>query len=376
MVTGQPSDGDRDPKPRGRLEALSLLPYRLTLSRPWRSARGLTGERQGWLVRAASDGLRGYGDCAPLDQARTESRPDAERALKGWQQRLRGLTIDSALELLATSPPLETPSAAFALECALLDLQSRLAGMPLRHWIAGSDAPSVADWIDVNAMLGASTEVSREDLAETLGLGYGVLKVKVGCLHPDTEIGRLRSLASDLPPGISLRLDANGAWDRETARRVIAALSELPIESLEEPLSQPDPAVLARLQALASFPLGLDESLAPWVRQGETWPFPVRRAVIKPAVIGGVSASLSLAQRLRAAGIEVVVTGLIDSAAGLWATAQVAAAVGGTIAHGLATWDWLAKDLGQPPVPRSGRLELPQSPGSGFDPDAREADHA
>ncbi len=371
-----PVDLGPDPRGRDRLEALSVLPYCLPLRRPWQSARGLTRERRGWLVRAESDGVRGYGDCAPLTQAGTESTSDAERALNQWQGRLPGLDINAALGLVATGAR-KAPAASYAVECALLDLQSRLAGVPLRRWIAGPDSHSVPDWIAVNALLGPSTGVSDADVRRVVEAGFRVLKIKVGCSDPRAEITHLAGLARALPSGVRLRLDANGAWDWGTAERVIAALNalpvespmECPVESLEEPLSPSDPAGPARLQALASFPLALDESLPHWIQGPESGSFPVRRAVIKPAVIGGVAATLRLAERLRVLGIEVVLTGLIDSAAGLWATAQVAAAVGSPIPHGLATSDWLAQDLGVPPIPRAGRIELPGSPGAGFNPD-------
>jgi L-alanine-DL-glutamate epimerase-like enolase superfamily enzyme len=239
----------------------------------------------------------------------------------------------------------------------------------MRRWIAGPGAASVPDWIGANAMLGPSVTVSEEAVAEAIGAGYRILKVKVGCADPDLEVARLARLAQGLPSGLSLRLDANGAWDQEAAERVIAALNGLPVESLEEPLTRPDPDGLTKLQTLASFPLALDESLASWIPGLGRVCFPVRRAVIKPAVIGGVGATLRLAQRLRGLGIEVVLTGLVDSAAGIWATAQVAAALDSPIPHGLATSDWLAQDLGTPPLPMGGRIQLPDEPGSGFEPD-------
>jgi L-alanine-DL-glutamate epimerase-like enolase superfamily enzyme len=89
--------------------------------------------------------------------------------------------------------------------------------------------------------------------------------------------------------------------------------------------------------------------------------------VIKPAVLGGVATTLGVAERLGCLGIEIVITGILDSAAGLWATTQVAAAVDSPLAHGLATGTWLAQDLGPPPAPRAGRLHLPDCPGSGFE---------
>lgn len=358
---------DRSPRVQAgiRLDALGVRPYRLPLRRPWQSARGRMAERTGWLVTAQSEGLRGFGDCAPLMKAGTESPSAADRSLRHWRGCLPGLVIGSALSLLAATSQ-AAPAAGYAVECALLDLQSRHAGLPLRRWISGSGrAP---DWIPVNGALGPALEVSDQALQRAVAAGFQVLKIKLGCAEPETEISHVTDLASGLPAGVRLRLDANGAWSQGTAERVITALNALPVESLEEPLDQPEGASLVRLQALADFPLALDESLAPWLPGIGRAGLPVRRAIIKPAVVGGVAAALRLAERLRDAGIEVVVTGLVDSAAGLWATAQVAAVIGGTIPHGLATADWLASDVGGPPIPRAGRILLPESPGSGFNP--------
>jgi L-alanine-DL-glutamate epimerase-like enolase superfamily enzyme len=74
-------------------------------------------------------------------------------------------------------------------------------------------------------------------------------------------------LAQALPTGGALRLDANGAWDRETAGRFVAGLAELtidglPIDALEEPLAEPVDQDLAALQNAAPFAIALDESLA------------------------------------------------------------------------------------------------------------------
>jgi L-alanine-DL-glutamate epimerase-like enolase superfamily enzyme len=222
-----------------------------------------------------------------------------------------------------------------------------------------------------------------------------VLKIKVGLHDPATELAQLAALAQVLPPDVKLRLDANGAWEFAAAQQMVDGLAQLPIESLEEPLRQPEPAQFAALQQRVNFPLARDESLQippfssippdpPFSKGGGegglfslagNWEVPfaleemgVRRLVLKPAAIGGMRRTLALAQRAQAAGMEVVLTSVIDSAAGLWATAQLAAACASPIPHGLATAEWLATDLGIAPQPQRGQLILPLTPGSGFSP--------
>jgi o-succinylbenzoate synthase len=349
---------------------IALGPYRLPLRRPWVSARGRLTDREGWLVSVGCRGgpadIRGYGDCAPLPEAGTEPAGAAWNVLNTLRDSLPGMPIPLALETLASLAD-AAPAAAYALECALLDLESRLLGLALRRMLARSAGDSVT----VNGALGSLPELTSSDLDGAASTGLRVLKIKVGVTDPRREIGRLAELADQLPAGIGLRLDANGAWDLATASWIIATLDGLPVECLEEPLAAPDPQRLARLQTLAGFPLALDESLRALPGILEPGRFPVRRAVLKPAVQGGLRRTLDLALRLQGAGIEVVVTSLVESAAGLWPTAQLAAATGSPIPHGLATADWLAEDLGDPPRPQGQTLQLPTLPGSGFVPYAK-----
>ncbi len=257
-----------------------------------------------------------------------------------------------------------TPAARFALECALLDLLSQVEGVPLRRLLAGD----ASDAVSVNGILGALATLKAADLQRAAGTGFIVVKIKIGVEEPDSEIARLTALALVMPAAMRLRLDANGAWGFEEACRILDRLTGLPIESLEEPLRIPDPSRLHALQERADFPLARDESLAGLSADMDLGGLGVRRIVIKPAVVGGLRSALDLSRRATTAGIEVVVTGVVESAAGLWPTAQLAAASGSMLPHGLATSDWLAEDLGVPPRLHGGSLSLSERPGSGFRP--------
>jgi o-succinylbenzoate synthase len=351
---------------------LSIQPYRLPLTRPWRSARGDVRERVGWLVIASAEGMHGFGDCAPLPEAGTESPADAERRLSDWRALAPTLTgsdpVASMLQALssvaadAASSP--APSADCAVESALLDLQARKRGLPLRRLLA----TAATDDIAVNASLGTAVALAPEQVSTACARGYRVLKIKVGNDAMAPELARILAAVPALSPGALLRLDANGAWDEDAAADFVAGLAGLPIDGIEEPLREPDDAALDRLQARAAFAIALDESLPRRPQPIDPAQLPVRRLVLKPGVLGGLRPTLRLARRARDAGREVVVTSLIESAAGLWATAQLAAATGSPLAHGLATGDWLARDLGRTPEPEAGRIALPETPGSGFEP--------
>jgi o-succinylbenzoate synthase len=367
----------------GLIDTIEFIPYRLPLTRAWRSACGNFSERRGWLVQVRCGGLRGYGDCAPLPAAGTEEAGHAWDWLSTWRVRTlrRPLATilddlweaDSAVSGHLGSDP--APAARYAAECALADLAAQGAGVSLAQWLSAGDSRDGGDsprgafgLVPVNAALGALGDIALTVLRGWCSAGYKVLKVKVGVGPPEEELRRLAALAQHIPAGVVLRLDANKAWNLGQASDVIAGLAGLPVESLEEPLRDPSTTDLRRLQAEAGFPLALDESLhSPGTTLGLA-DLPVRRVVVKPAAIGGLRRTLALAAQARDAGLEVVLTSLIDSAAGLWPTVHLAAAVGGKIPNGLATAHWLARDLGEPPRPGAGFIQVPSVPGTGFRP--------
>jgi o-succinylbenzoate synthase len=346
-----------------RIDRFRIRPYDLPLRRDWLSARGGFQRRRGWLVCAETDGAIGYGDCAPIAAAGTEDPETAESALLDACDCAPGRSVGEILGMLDNEFA-ATPAARFALECALLDLLSQAEGVPLRRLLA-CHAP---DAVPVNGILGALATLTAADLQQAAEAGFQVVKLKVGVEEPASEIARLTALAPVVPADMRLRLDANGAWGFEDACRILDRLAELPIESLEEPLRIPNPRRLRALQERAAFPLARDESLAGLTADEDPGGLGVRRIVIKPAVVGGLRSALDLSRRAATAGIEVVVTGVVESAAGLWPTAQLAAATGSRLPHGLATADWLAEDLGAPPQLNGGYLSLSDRPGSGFRP--------
>jgi len=353
------------------IERAGIRPYDLPLRRAWGSARGGFARRRGWLVRVEANGLTGHGDCAPLPAAGTESHEAAGAALERLIARLPGQDVETCLAALDVDDTLAaTPAVRFALECALADLAGQGSNLSLRHWLA----PGAVDRIAVNTMLGTLATVRDADLTTVQAQGFRVFKLKVGVGTPASELESLTTLVRRprLPNGFSLRLDANGAWSFDRARRIIERLVrlQLPIESIEEPLEEPTPERLAELQALAPFPLALDESLPARFAALDPARLGVRRLVLKPAALGGLRRTLDLARRAQAAGSEVVVTSLVESAAGLWPTAQLAGAIASPIPQGLATADWLAADLGPAPYIHGGRLGLTDRPGSGFVPAA------
>src|SRR5204863_7197449 len=151
----------------------------------------------------------------------------------------------------ATVASLRTaPAGRQAVEQALFDLGAQRIGVPLARLLdarAGNELP-------VSALLTGETmaELARE-AQRAAADGFGTLKLKVGFRDDFARAGVVRDAVG---PAVKLRIDANGAWNREQALERLRELAPLDIELCEQPTED-----LLGLEA-APVPLAADELTA------------------------------------------------------------------------------------------------------------------
>ena len=347
-----------------RVASARLQPYLVPLVRPWVAASATLAERRGMLVGVGlGDGVTGWGDCAPLPSSGESGHDRVLAALDSALKALPGRTVREALAGLDAIPE---PEARWALETALLDAKARRLGLPLYRLLGGADDGAGA--VAINGALGVLDEGCADRAEALLARGFSVGKVKLGVLGPEAEITALHVLAQRTNGRLRLRLDANRAWSEAEAVRVLDAIAGLSIDGVEEPLAAPSVGALARLQARYRFAIAVDESLPALGADALLGSPSVRRLVVKPARLGGIAATLALAARARAAGVEMVLTSVVDSAIGVTAVAHLARALPCPACHGLGTLEWLAADVAPPPSILGGALVLPDGPGLGLSP--------
>ncbi|GAB4300057.1 MAG: o-succinylbenzoate synthase [Thiohalomonadaceae bacterium] len=344
-----------------RIVAARLHPYALPLRRPWVAARAVLHERRGALLAlTGDDGLTGWGDCAPLPS--TSDTAPTFAALTALARELPGLEHEAALALAVSLPEVR-----WALETALFDLAARQRGVPLAVQLGVQD---FSGRVAVNAALGALDAHTVQRAVAVQAQGYAYAKIKVGVGRIADELALLHEIHSATAGRLRLRLDANRAWGEREAQHFLNAITPLSIDAVEEPLAQPSLSQLRALQQDLSYAIAVDESLPQFGNAALLAANAVRRLVIKPARIGGLLATRALAARAQDAGMEVVLTSVVDSAVGVAAAAHLAAAIAPDIAHGLATLDWLAADVATPPAINEGELILNIAPGLGLTPTA------
>ncbi len=345
-----------------------LTAFRLPLKQPWRFAGGQIDARSGWLLQLEDgEGNCGWGEATPFPQIGTEKPQRCLNWLRRTLAMLPGRQPQQALEALPP-PGTSPPAARCGLECALLDLQARRRGLPLGRLLH----PGAGSKVAVYGALGSLEQVTEEKLQEAARAGLRGVKLKVGNGTPARELARLRELAARLPTGLRLRLDANRAWDEDSARDLLGQLDPARIELVEEPLSAGTPESWKRLQLESPVPLALDESLDHGSLKPALDASAVRWLVLKPMRLGGLLPCLDIAEQAGRSGMQCLLTTSLDGALATAAAAHLAAALdaaGAPRMHGLATSALLARDLAPPPRLDRGHLVLPPGAGLGLQPD-------
>ena len=214
----------------------------------------------------------------------------------------------------------------------------------------------VRDRVPVNTTVPAVDPTTAHDLVAASGCTTAKVKVAETGQDLTVDVDRVAAVRAALGPTGRIRIDANGAWDVETAVLAIARLDRAAsgLEYVEQPCRTLDE--LRELRSRVAVPLAADESV-------RTASDPLRIAgldaadvvVVKVQPLGGIRRALEVVAE---AGLPAVVSSALETSIGLSAGVALAAALPQLpYACGLGTVTLLAADVTDHPLaPRDGYL--------------------
>jgi O-succinylbenzoate synthase len=223
-------------------------------------------------------------------------------------------------------------------------------------WLRCAEEAAAGDWpaplrdrVPVNVTVPA-VDAGR---AHEIVRAGGCTTAKVKVAEPGQELAddraRLEAVRDALGPGGRIRVDANGAWDVDTAVRAVGVLDRAAggLEYVEQPCAAVEE--LAAVRRAVDVPIAADES----IRRAED-PYRVRDleaadvSVLKVQPLGGVRACLRIAEDI---GLPVVVSSAVETSVGIAAGVALAAALPELpYACGLATVQLLTDDVAADPL--------------------------
>jgi O-succinylbenzoate synthase len=201
--------------------------------------------------------------------------------------------------------------------------------------LQGFPAP-VRDEVPVNAL------VDDADFDHATIAGYPAVKVKVRTRDDVDLVARVRDVVG---PTVALRVDANGAWDRDTAIDVIRRLARFDLEFVEQPVVSIDE--LARVRARVDVRVAADECVRTVADARRLRALDAADVIVlKQQPVGGVRTALMIAAE---AAIPAVVSSMMETSVGIAAGLALARALPELpLACGLATLDRVAGDVARP----------------------------
>ncbi|MBO9624330.1 MAG: dipeptide epimerase [Sphingomonas sp.] len=285
---------------------LSARHDRFALSQPFRISRGVKTQADVVTVTLDQDGVAGRGEGVPYPRY-GESIESALAEIEGVRAAIEAGA--GRTELLGLLP---AGAARNAVDCALWDLEARLAGRSVAQLIGAPEPERLASALTVVIDTPPAMGLAARRIADA-----PLIKVKVDATIPDTQIRAVRQAA----PDARLIVDPNESWDRQLLEAMEPVLVEHRVDLLEQPLpAGPDEALEGLTYAI---PICADES----VHVAADLDIVSRRYThvnVKLDKSGGLTAGFELAHAARARGLGLMTGCMVSSSLSIAAALHVA----------------------------------------------------
>jgi o-succinylbenzoate synthase len=377
---GPPGTGPPGPGRLGRaagvqapvtLARAGVFMLSLPLVRTFRSAYGRSAGRKRLIVVRLedADGLTGWGE-APIAERPLYGADTAESTWSALTDLLLpplfGRPLGGPAEVAGTWAPLIGQQyAKNAVETAVWAIASARLGVPLaRLWGGVRDAVPVGESFPICD----TPEALLDEVGARVREGFGRIKLKIA---PGWDVTPVRAVHEAFP-GVPLSVDANCGYTPgyAAAGAPWAALDELGLVMIEQPLAGDALLDLAELQGCLRTPLCLDESASSVNLTRTALALGSGRVVnIKPPRLGGILPAIAVHDLCAGQQVPVWCGGMLETGIGRAFNLALAALPGFTLHSDMSPARmFYACDLVEPTfdIRPDGCIAVPDRAGNGF----------
>jgi o-succinylbenzoate synthase len=324
--------------------------YTLNFKQPSGTSRGILRQKETFFIEINEGKRYGIGECGLFRGLSVDDVPHFEEQLA---------KVCRTLEKGLDASPLITdfPSIRMGVEMALKSLASddlfQLYETPFSKG---------AQPISINGLVWMGTiDFMRQQVFDKIEAGYDCIKLKIGALDFDVECQLLAEIRERYSPaGVTLRVDANGAFSPEEALQKLEKLSQYGLHSIEQPIAAGQVKAMQKLCAQTPIPIALDEELIgvlnPTEQAALLDEIQPQYIILKPSLLGGFSASEDWIKLAEARNIDWWITSALESNIGLNAIAQWTATQNTSMPQGLGTGGLFTNNIQSPLVADKGVL--------------------
>lgn len=323
----------------------------LEFKRPSGTSRGILKKKETWFIVLSNGVKQGIGECGILRTLSIDDRPDYEDKLK-WVCKNIHLGVNELWEKL-----IEFPSIQFGVEMAFKSLESNSPFLLFPSAFSKGDAP-----IPINGLIWmGDKEFMSQQILTKLKEGFDCIKLKIGAIDFETELGLLSYIRSQFSSDIvELRVDANGAFKPEEALDKLQRLSAYDLHSIEQPIRQKQYPEMTELCEKTPLDIALDEELIGVFDITEKrkllQTIQPQYIILKPSLIGGFKGTKEWIDIANSFGIGWWITSALESNIGLNAIAQFTYTLQNEMPQGLGTGGLYTNNFDSPLLVNQGTL--------------------
>ena len=291
--------------------------YILHFKKPSGTSRGVMNEKETWFIILEENGKKGIGECGLLRGLSCDDRPDYEDKLK-WVCDNIHLGEENLWKNL-----LEFPSIQFGMEMAFKSLQSENPFL-----LFPSDFTNGQKNIPINGLIWMGEEAfMKQQIDKKLADGFQCIKLKIGAIDFEKELQLLRYIRQNYTPEqIEIRVDANGAFDSDSALIKLNQLAGFELQSIEQPIAKNQHDIMSELCKITPIPIALDEELigvfSLQEKEALLQKIKPQFIILKPSFIGGFRGTKQWIELAEKYQIGWWITSALESNVGLNAIAQ------------------------------------------------------
>ena len=245
-----------------KITAVRLGKISVPLRTPFKTALRTVSSVEDVIVEIhTDDGRIGYGEAPPTGPITGDTTLGIIGAIQDHiAKSIIGMDVDDFEDVLqkVQKSIVGNTSAKAAVDMALWDLYGQKYGIPVYKLMGGARKNITTDiTISVN-----DPETMVRDSQIALDRGYDCLKMKVG-INPEMDVARLKAVRQAVGNDVTIRIDANQAWNAKQAVRILNAMQEqgLQIELVEQPVPAHDLEGMKYVTERSYVPVLADESL-------------------------------------------------------------------------------------------------------------------
>ncbi len=311
------------------IRTLDVAPLNIPLRSPFGIAGGVQDIARNLLVTVElANGVRGYGEAAPFPAFNGETQASAWAAIESVRTAIEGADVREwrAIARLLHERIGVHGSARCAIETAVLDALTRHYGIPLSIFFGGAGQTLETDM----TITTGTVEDAALAALDILDRGIRQIKIKIGGCELHHDLARITAIRAVAPDAL-LILDGNGGLTAETTLELLGALclQHIVPALVEQPVPADDWAGMRQLVQWGGVPIAADETAS---SAAHVLRIAFERAahVINIKLMKtGVVEALEIAAIARAAGLGLMIGGMVESMLAMTMSAHFAAGLGG-----------------------------------------------